>query len=229
MSVQKLLGALATACSLLVVWSPMPATGASVTLQTANNDTGNQAWSGVGVRFDVNVPISVSALGIFDSNQDGIAAGPLTPLTADLYLLTAPFVDPSLGVLVASQTFDSVSPGALDARYRFKSITPLILVPGRYVLAGYGWTATDLEHNCNNGGICETFNNGGGVLTYVDSPFGGSADPPGVIPTNTTGATTNYFSAANMQFTVVPEPSTWLLFATVGVGLLVGYRRWGAA
>jgi hypothetical protein len=34
---------------MLVAWSPLPASAVSMTLQTANNITGNQAHSGVGV------------------------------------------------------------------------------------------------------------------------------------------------------------------------------------
>jgi hypothetical protein len=132
---------------------------------------------------------------------------------------------------VASITFDSTSQGILDAasKYRFKSITPVTLPPGTYTLAGYGWNDTDLEHNCIHGGVCEAFNTGGGLLTYIDSPFGGGFDPAGTLPTSTLGpGTPNFFSAANMRFDVVatPEPSTYLLFATGLLGLLgYGWRR----
>jgi uncharacterized repeat protein (TIGR01451 family) len=166
---------------------------APITMQVANNAIGNQAHSGVGVKFSVNAPIIVSELGIFDSGQDGIAAPSSTPLS--VYLLT------SDGTVLRSQTFENTSQGTLDtaSRYRFKTITPLTLGSGVYVLAGYGWTSVDLEHNCALGGTCETFNTGGGLLTYLNSPFGGGSDPAGMLPTQTVGST-NYFSAANMRF-----------------------------
>src|SRR5262249_47036393 len=153
----------------------------SMTLQTANNITGNQAYSGVGVRFAVDSAVSVSELGIYDSDQDGIAASPTAPLAA--YLLTG------AGEVVAGITFYSTSQGILDAasKYRFKSITSVTLQPGIYALAGYGWSDADLEHNCILGGVCETFNTGGGLLTYIDSPFGGGNDPAGTLPTFSLG------------------------------------------
>jgi hypothetical protein len=222
MAMRKILSVLVTACSMLFAWSPMSTYAASTTLQTANNSTGNQAYSGVGVRFDVNSAVSVTALGIFDSSQDGIAALPTDPLSA--YLLT------STGGVVANITFDSLSQGTLEADYRFKPITPVTLLPGTYVLAGYGWNATDLEHNCNISGACDTFNDGGGLLTYLGSPFGGGSDPAGTLPTTECCGNLNFFSAANMQFTgvvgAVPEPETYAL-TLAGLGLLgfIGRRR----
>lgn len=221
MAFRKSLASFVLACSALLTWWPISASAVPMTLQTANNVTGNQPWSGVGVKFDVNSPISVSELGVFDSNQDGIAAPPDKPLSA--YLLT------STGGVVASMTFDNTSQGTLDvaSKYRFKAITPVNLAPGTYVLAGYGWnSSTDLEHNCNLGGACDTFNTGGGLLTYFSSPYGGGSDPPGTLPTNECCGNANFFSAANMRFVAVPEPSAVVLLATGLVGLLgYGGRR----
>jgi hypothetical protein len=191
---------------------------ASSLLQTANNTTGNQAFSGVGVVFQVNSEVVVSELGVFDSNLDGIAASPETPLSA--YLFSA---DRSI---LASQTFDNESPGTLSGAYRFKSITPLTLLPGQYVLVGYGWTSSDLEHNCFVSGSCDTFNDGGGELTFLSAIFGGGSDSPGTVPTAI--GTLNYFSSANMIFSdsnsssSSPEPSTLLLLCA---GLLPAAGR----
>src|ERR1700687_255269 len=103
--VKKLLSVFIAASGIVISWSPLPAFAVPTVLQTANNATGNQAYSGVGVRFTVNSTIFVTDLGIFDSGQDGLVALPASPLTA--WLMT------DAGAFVASMTFDSVAPGTL--------------------------------------------------------------------------------------------------------------------
>jgi hypothetical protein len=191
-------------------------------LQVSAGQTGNQVYSGVGIEFQVNSAITVSELGIYDSGQDGIAAS-TAPLSAYLFTGT--------GTVLASSTFFNSDPGTLDPAsggYRFKSISSLILTPGLYVLAGYGWTSSDPEHNSNVGGTPDTFNTAGTALTYIGSPFGGGSDPAGTFPTNTCCGNVDFFSAANIEFTVgtVPEPATWamLVLGFAGVGFMA-YRR----
>ncbi len=191
-------------------------TSHATVLQTANNGgAGNQAYSGVGLEFTVNSPITVNSLGIYDSGLDGITG----PLTADLMTLA--------GGVLATQTFANVSGPLVNGGYLFQSITPVTLSAGSYYLMGYGWTGTDLEHNSNLGGNPDTFN-GGGLVSFVDAVWGGGGDLPGTVPTNTYGPTApDFFSSANMAFSsAVPEPSTWamLLLGFAGIGFLT-YRR----
>src|SRR5436305_5024328 len=82
-----------------------PASAVPITLQSSTVATGNQAYSGVGVRFLVNSPITVTALGLYDSGQDGFVGNSDHPLTADLMTST--------GIIQASQTFAASSPGVL--------------------------------------------------------------------------------------------------------------------
>ena len=222
---KKSLQLLIAVCSIALAGLPLPAS--AFVLQTANNTSGNQGYSGVGVRFTVNSSIDVSQLGIYDSGQDGISAG--TTLWASLFSANT---WPTGGILLASQSFTSASPGTLSADYLFKAITPLTLLPGDYVLAGYGWVlASDPENNCIISGACETFNNGLGLLTYFGSVYGGGTDAPTVMPYQASPGNPNYFSAANMVFAATapaapgpaPEPAT---LALLGIGLAgLGFGR----
>jgi hypothetical protein len=183
-------------------------------LQTSNASFGNQDYSGVGLEFNVNVPIVVDALGIYDSGQNGITG----PLTADL-MTTG-------GVIVATATFDSSGSYSLIGNYAFQNIAPITLSVGSYYLMGYGWsTSGDLEHNSNIGGPPDTFNTFGGSVSFVQAVWGEGNDPPGTLPTHTFGpGQPDFFSSANLS--AVPEPSTWamMILGFVGIGFMA-YRR----
>lgn len=188
----------------------------AVILQTANNVGGNQGYSGVGLEFTVNSPITVTALGFYDSGSPGSITG---PLTADLMTLG--------GTVLASQTFSNASGTLVNGGYLFNSITPVSLAAGNYFLMGYGPTSYDWEHNSHEGGNPDTFT-GGGLVSFVQAVWGGGSDVPGTVPTNTFGPTApDFFSSANMEFSAaVPEPSTWamLLLGFAGIGYMA-YRR----
>lgn len=203
-------------CAALVGGLPSSSLAVSFTLQTAQVAVGNQAHSGVALGFQVNSEIIVTELGIYDSGLDGLAASPVSPLSA--YLFTG------AGSVVTSATFDSASPGTLEANYRFKFITPVNLLPGLYVLAGYGFTGADPEHNSIFDGMPDLFNTGGGLVSFVDSRYNFFYSAAPAFPDTFGGA--ERFSAANMKFEeaqVVPEPTSLLL---LGTGLAVLARRW---
>ncbi len=181
-------------------------------LQTSNDATGNQAYSSVGLEFEVNSPITVYALGIYDSGQNGIAGS----LTADLMTVT--------GTIEASATFSGTY--TLIGNYQFQSITPVTLSPGAYYLSGYGWTSIDPLQNCTypGGGLCPTFATSS-LVTLVQSVYGGGFDPPGTLPVNSYPG--DVFDSANIEFTAAtPVPAALPLFAT-GLGALglLGWRR----
>src|SRR5216684_3351695 len=96
-----------------VVISAVPSS--SDVLQMSAGQTGNQAYSGVGIEFQVNSTITVFELGICDSGQNGIAASS-PPLSAYLFTGT--------GTVLTSSTFSASDLGTLDPAsggYRFRS------------------------------------------------------------------------------------------------------------
>lgn len=179
-------------------------------MHTANVLTGNQAWSSVGLTFDVNPGpgVRVLELGIYDSAQDGIQGG-ATLSTVIFDAAKTPLVQ---------MDFTASDSSTLVGAYLFKPLaTPLVLAPGQYTIAGYGFhLGGNNEYNANFTHTgWPTFNDGGGLISFVDSVWGTSTDLPTTYPIYS-GATTvhgvhDFFDGPNMEFEVVPIPGAFLL------------------
>mgnify|MGYP000883511085 CR=1 FL=1 len=193
-----------------------PLAAQALTLVTATSSLGNQHdYSGIGFKFHVNSAITISQLGVFDSGADGIAG--TTTLWTTLF-------DSSGNVIVAS-AFTNSDAGALESFFRYKDIAPTTLGVGDYILAGYGWDASNLEYNSFIvDGLNTTTFNASPLVTFVDTRFGpqNSSIAHTIAPTNV--FPDHSFNSVNMHFqSAVPEPATLALWA-VGLGF-VGLRR----
>ncbi|MBN1359236.1 MAG: hypothetical protein JW993_01535 [Sedimentisphaerales bacterium] len=200
------------------------AVAAPTTMHVANTTVGNQHWSSVGLQFTVNpaLGISVSELGVYDSGGDGISgAAILSTIIFDA--AQTPLAQMTFAAGDAGMTFDAVS------NYLFKPLAAnLILTPGTYTMVSYGFDSANNEHNMNNGGVGPIFNDGGGLISFVQSVWGTGSDVPPTFPLNT--GPPDYFDGPNMRFDavqappIVPAPGA-LLLGSLGAGLVGWLRR----
>jgi hypothetical protein len=143
---------------------------------------GAQEWKGtLGMDFDVNKPVTVTSLGVFDSGQDGLQQ----KLTATLY-------DRSTQKALATLTFTPDDPGTLIGGSRYKLLPQPLLLPagfqGSIVAEGYG--PGEPNGNSNLQSPTWTTNPGNdGAISFVDTSRNG---PPGTFPTNIDKFVNNY-------------------------------------
>jgi len=198
-----------------VALAPMSARADIYTMHTANVLSGNQGWSSVGLKFDVNSEIRVLELGIYDSAQDWIQGGAT---------LSTLIFAPDKTTVLAQMNFTAADPGTLVGAYLFKKLAaPLVLPPGQYTISGYGFDSSNNEYNANfTGSGWPTFDDGGGLISFVDSVWGASpgVDTPPTYPAQS-GATTvhgvaDYFDGPNMTY--VPVPGA-ILLGILGLGV----------
>lgn len=188
------------------LWSSS-AQAAAIDLTEIVFEYDSSAWT-LGWKFSVNESVSIHALGVYDSGQDGLAG----PAQVGLWLASgsAPLVQTT----VAAGT-----DAALDGYFRFAPVTETALTPGvEYIVGSHldGDVATAL------------FGGNGTVdprVTVIDvrySSFGSGFGFPDITDSGTDGAA---FLGGNFQLTPVPLPAAAWLFGSGMAGLGALARR----
>lgn len=168
--------------------------------------TGNQSFGGaLGMDFDVNQDIRITALGVFDSGQNGIQNN------IDCFIYNR-----ETQQIVASRFFSPGNQGHGDGRTNFLDLASPLFLPagfkGSIVAQGYGI----LEKNGNSytpgNTYASTLNTGGGLISFTGKSRNGSY---GLFPT-TVDLNVAQYGAGNFKFVAanpVPEPTSMAILA----------------
>jgi hypothetical protein len=174
----------------------------AIAYQIPAGTAGNQNFGGqLGLDFNVNVPITIIRLGVFDSASDGLNA----PITARVY-------DRKTQTELASLLFTTDDPGDLEDGNRFKELDPPLELPagleGTLAASGYG----DTELNGNQGAVDLGLgtDDGGCAISFVGS--GRYGLDPAVFPPVPDGGPVNRYAAGTFEFKLTGGPPPQVTF-----------------
>jgi hypothetical protein len=158
---------------------------------------GNQAYTGaLGMDFNVNSPIIISQLGVFDDGSDGLQA----PLEARLYQRDD--TDPECkSVLLATIDFTPDDQGTPMDGSLFKPLPTPITLPagftGTIVASGYGPVEMNGNYGVGGHGTWTT-DDGGGLISFVGG--GRYGNDPTMFPATPDGGPANRYAAGTFIF-----------------------------
>jgi hypothetical protein len=183
----------------------------------------NGPWA-LGNDFTVNTPITVTALGAFDSGSDGIFT---SPVDVALY-------DADSGALVSQVVnFSTASPGVAIGGSRFKDLVVSLNLPagfhGSIVGSNYGGAGgTEVNGNAFLQTPNWSLNTGGGAISLTTSGRYVSSTTS-VFPTTLfLNGGNPLFAAGTFAFVPIPEPgeyAAWTGLALVSFGVWRRSRR----
>ena len=186
--------------------------------------SGNFDWADpLGLDFDVNSPVVVTRVGVFDSDQNGLFRA------ITFYLYDRNTQQPVVGPLV----FQQGETGTLVGGNRFIDIPDVTLPAGFQGAAvaenyGPGESYYDIGGPGGPGGAgASVTNDGGGAISfvglgrYLNDPNGANA---GQYPTVIDVGPANRYSTGTFEFDVIPEPASALVLGAAA-GLLLFRRR----
>lgn len=237
----------ALSLALLLVAVSVAGWGISIPVISYNNIAGNQAYTGaLSFAFQVNRPITIDALGVFDSSSDGLNRQLYVEIRqiTNLGSFSTPCTSTSNCELVdagttlasnpiVSATFYTTTTYPLLGGARWQTIPLTTLATGYWMLTAYGYGANEKNYNAGGGtavhvGTLDTF---GGAITWGVGPYFGNAYGSGTLPSiwdfNLGGGPVIRYGAGT--FSVVPEPGTYALMGTVGLALYLLRRRKAAS
>lgn len=179
---------------------------ADVALEFSNFSLRIDQETTFGWSFTLSQPLSVTDLGYFDFNGDGLSN------EHALAIWTS-----AGGAPLVSATVPAGTSGALLNGVRYVPVAPTLLSPGTYTIGGYSPALTDsVAINCST------------ITTAPGITYDGSRSAQGgglMFPSGDTQGYVDGDFGPNVQFDVVPEPSvTALLLAACGAMLLVHSR-----
>jgi hypothetical protein len=172
--------------------------------------SGNQTYDGqIGDDFTVNNDLSITSIGVFDSEGNGTTG----TLTWELFDVLANALVYTQAIGPSSQTGGT----GIESNYIWADLaSSIMLSAGRtYSAVAYGFGSDDPNFNTNIGTGSVSFNTAD--ITVAGGRYGVAT---GALP----GASGSFnFGAATFEYSSVPEPSILALF---GAGLLgLGFVR----
>ena len=206
------------ALSALALIASVPAK-AAIVFQDSSGDVFLQNWAGrLGMDFQINSSISVSALGAFDNgslaNLSGVGGNGV-----DVGIFTLG------GALVGTSVhFDGTTAYTQIGGDAFQTVPSFILGPGQYSIVAVNDRNYNQGFDGGNTNTLQTLNNLGGIITFGPSRYD-SITTLG-LPGNIDGPPVDRYDAGTFMASAVPEPSTWamMILGFFGVGLMA-YRR----
>ncbi|MCW3100835.1 MAG: autotransporter-associated beta strand repeat protein [Chthonomonadaceae bacterium] len=192
----------------------LPAQADIIAYDVPSGTTSNQFITNpLGLDFDVNGTIHITALGVFDSNQNGLSFA--TPV----YIYDRNTQLPVVSVVIPAGTATTLINGS-----RFVNlITPITLNAGFQGTVVEDPNTTDGNFNSQGGATATTLNTGGGLLSFVGAGRV-SDNGPGTYPARGDGGPNDRYYAATFEYAAgaatpaaTPEPGALAWMAGLGI------------
>jgi hypothetical protein len=190
------------------VASVATASGPGATLTAPGDAYASQPYT-LGYLFTLGGNASVTKLGVYDWNQDGLESSAMVGLWTDS------------GTLLAAVGVGAGTSGELIGSFRYTNIAPIALTAGSsYVVGSYMdssvvGTASSFGTGQGGGGF---FNP---LITFAQDRYS-NFDAAFGFPAITDGLVGGAWTGGNVVFDVVPEPASWAM-------LIAGFGLTGAA